>query len=1213
MFSKRIELLLTIFILIQTFSFAQKVENLRFEQIGKQIYIYYDLSGTSTGQLFDIQVFCSTDGGKTIGAPLKQLSGDAGPDIIGGTGKKIVWDVLAEQEKLTGNVLFELQIKSKSKEKESDISQIQEKNISQKPDIVQINETKTIFGSFIDQRDSKQYKTIPIGSQTWMAENLNYSTSTGSWCYSNNSANCDKYGMLYSWETAITVCPSGWHLPSDAEWTTLTSSIGDDSIAGSKLKEISIKHWNSPNSGATNETSFSALPGGYRYSGGIFGGIGDIGNWWTATESSDLKAWYRSMYYSRMVVSRGNSVTTSGFNVRCIQNLPLTISTPSVTNITSTSAICGGNIISDGGTPVISRGVCWSTSQNPTTADDKTFNGTGTGTFISDLIPLKENTTYYIRAFATNNIETTYGNQISFKTLQKDQISDIEGNIYNTVTIGSQVWFKENLKTTRYNDGSVITLVTDNTAWNTLKTPCYCWYLNKEAEYKDIYGALYNWYTVNTGKLCPTGWHLPTDAEWTTLTSSIGGDSTAGSKMKEKSTTHWNGPNSDATNETVFSALPGGYRYFGSFGSVGDIGNWWTATQSSTANAWHRSLYSSRKDVSRGNSVKSSGLSVRCIQNLPLTISTNSVTYITATSAICGGNISSDGGSTVTSRGVCWSTSQNPTVTHNKTSNGTGTGTFISNLISLKENTNYYIRAYVTNISDTSYGDQVSFKTLINTLQKDQISDIDGNIYNTVTIGNQIWLKENLKTSRYNDGNVIPLVADNTAWNILKTPGYCWYLNKEAEYKDIYGALYNWYTVNTGQLCPAGWHLPTDAEWTTLTSSFGGDSIAGSKLKEKSTTHWNGPNTDATNETVFSALPGGYRYFGSFGSIGDIGNWWTATQSSTVNAWHRSLYNSRKDVSRGNSVKSSGLSVRCIKYLTLTISTNSVTYITATSAICGGNISSDGGFAVTSRGVCWSTSQNPTIADNKTSSGTGTGTFISNIISLNENTIYYMRAYATNITDTVYGDQVSFKTLINTLKKDQISDIDGNIYNTVTIGSQIWLKENLKTTKFNDGTLIPSVTDGLVWDKLKTPGYCWYLNDEAGYKNIYGALYNWYAVSTGKLCPAGWHLPTDAEWTTLTSFIGGDSTAGSRLKETGTTHWNGPNTDATNETSFTALPGGYRYFGSFGSIGDIGNWWSATQSGTVNPWHRSLYSSRKDISRGNSVESSGLSVRCLKD
>jgi hypothetical protein len=102
MFSKRIELLLAIFILIQTFSFAQKVENLRFEQIGKQIYIYYDLSGTSTGQLFDIQVFCSTDGGKTIGAPLKQLSGDAGPDIIGGTGKKIVWDVLAEQEKLTG-------------------------------------------------------------------------------------------------------------------------------------------------------------------------------------------------------------------------------------------------------------------------------------------------------------------------------------------------------------------------------------------------------------------------------------------------------------------------------------------------------------------------------------------------------------------------------------------------------------------------------------------------------------------------------------------------------------------------------------------------------------------------------------------------------------------------------------------------------------------------------------------------------------------------------------------------------------------------------------------------------------------------------------------------------------------------------------------------------------------------------------------------------
>jgi uncharacterized protein (TIGR02145 family) len=914
MFSKRIELLLAILILIQTSSFAQKVENVRFEQTGKQITIYYDLAGTTTGQLFDIQVFCSTDGGKTIGAPLKRLTGDAGPGIKGGTGKKIVWDVLAEQEKLTGYVLFELQARRKSRE--PDISQIQGRSIPQEPDINQINETNIKFGSFTDQRDSKHYKTIQIGNQTWMAENLNYSTSTNSWCYSNNSANCDKYGMLYSWEIAKTVCPAGWHLPSDAEMTTLTSYIGGETVAGGKLKEMNTTHWKSPNTGATNETSFSALPGGYRYSGGIFGGIGDIGNWWTATDSSSLYAWRRSLYNSRTDISRGNSVKTSGFNVRCIQNSPLTISTNSVTFITSTSAICGGKISADEGDIVTSRGVCWSTSQYPTTAENITTNGKGTGVFNSNLISLMENTTYYIRAYAINTTDTTYGNQVSFKTLLKDQITDTEGNFYNTITIGTQVWMKENLKATSYNDNTVIPSVADGAVWDKLKTPGYCWYLN-ENEYKNIYGALYNWYAVNTGKLCPTGWHIPSDAEWTTLTSYIGGDSTAGSKLKEVSITHWNGPNADATNETSFTALPGGYRYNnGVFGFIGDNGNWWTATaESSPLNAWHRSLSGSRTDISHGNSIKTGGMSVRCIQDSHLTISTSSITYITATSAICGGNISSDGGTMVTSRGVCWSTSQNPTIADNKTTNGTGTGTFNSNLISLKENTIYYLRAYATNITDTAYGNQVSFKTLFNTLQKDQISDIEGNFYNTITIGTRVWMKENLKTTRYNDGTTIPSVADGTLWGKLKTPGYCWYLNNETEYKNIYGALYNWYTVNSGKLCPTGWHLPSDDEWTTLASFIGGNSKAGSKLKEVSITHWNGPNADATNETSFTALPGGYRYNnGVFGFIGDNGNWWTATaESNPLNAWHRSLSGSRTDISRGNSIKTGGMSVRCLK------------------------------------------------------------------------------------------------------------------------------------------------------------------------------------------------------------------------------------------------------------------------------------------------------------
>jgi uncharacterized protein (TIGR02145 family) len=142
-----------------------------------------------------------------------------------------------------------------------------------------------------------------------------------------------------------------------------------------------------------------------------------------------------------------------------------------------------------------------------------------------------------------------------------------------------------------------------------------------------------------------------------------------------------------------------------------------------------------------------------------------------------------------------------------------------------------------------------------------------------------------------------------------------------------------------------------------------------------------------------------------------------------------------------------------------------------------------------------------------------------------------------------------------------VTDGDGNVYNTVTIGTQIWMKGNLKTMKFNYGTSIPNVTDNTTWAGLTSAAYCWYNNDAATYKTTYGALYNWYAVDVasndGKnVCPAGWHIPSDAEWTTLTDYLGGASVAGSKLKETGTTHWLSPNTGATNESGFTALPGG---------------------------------------------------------
>jgi len=212
---------------------------------------------------------------------------------------------------------------------------------------------------------------------------------------------------------------------------------------------------------------------------------------------------------------------------------------------------------------------------------------------------------------------------------------------------------------------------------------------------------------------------------------------------------------------------------------------------------------------------------------------------------------------------------------------------------------------------------------------------------------------------------------------------------------------------------------------------------------------------------------------------------------------------------------------------------------------------------------------------------------------------------------------LSIIVIIHSCKKDDnnlIIDSDGNIYTSITIGTQVWMVENLKTTKYNDGTNIPLANDNSVWSNLNTAGYCWYNNDAATYNNTYGVLYNWYAINTGNLCPYGWHVPTDGEWTILTTFWGGSTVSGGKLKEQGTIHWQSPNTEATNESGFTGLPGGNRYDnGTFGSIGTYGGWWSSTEISTSVAWSLVMGYNSGGVNRGNYNKPMGFSVRCIKD
>jgi uncharacterized protein (TIGR02145 family) len=295
------------------------------------------------------------------------------------------------------------------------------------------------------------------------------------------------------------------------------------------------------------------------------------------------------------------------------------------------------------------------------------------------------------------------------------------------------------------------------------------------------------------------------------------------------------------------------------------------------------------------------------------------------------------------------------------------------------------------------------------------------------------------------------------------------------------------------------------------------------------------------------------------------------------------------------------------------LTTTAISVITPNTSKSGGNISSDGNSAVTSRGVCWSTSQNPTISDNKTSDGSGSGTFTSSITGLAESTTYYVRAYATNGIGTAYGNQVSFTTII--AAAGTVTDIDGNIYNTITIGTQVWTKENLRVTHYRNGDPITKVTDTNTWGALTTEAFCWYNNDAAANALIYGALYNWYAVSDPRnICPVGWHVPSDTEWSTLENNIGGIAVAGGKLKEVGTTHWSLPNIGATNETGFTALPSGYRYSsGIFDVLTFNGVFWTSTQENLYYSKYRYISYNNAEVTPASLHLRAGCSLRLVKD
>jgi len=493
------------------------------------------------------------------------------------------------------------------------------------------------------------------------------------------------------------------------------------------------------------------------------------------------------------------------------------ITTANITGITQTSAVSGGIVTSDGKAAVTARGICWGTAPKPNASGSKTSDGKGTGSFTSNLSGLTPNTKYYVRAYATNSEGTAYGNELSFSTNQ------VLGATITTTPVTS-------VATTTAVSGGNIT--------------------------SDGGGS------VTARGVC-----------WATTTNPTTSNS---------NTSDGSGTGSFISNITGLT--PGTLYYL-------------------------RAYASNSSGTVYGSEVSFTTLSVL----LPV-VTTADISSVTNNSAVSGGTVTSDGGGTITGRGICWGTSPAPTIDGTHTSEIGTTGSFTSTLTGLKDATYYYFRAYATNSAGTAYGNEMGFHTLL--------SDASGNLYNKVVIGTQVWMTENLKTKKYNDNTDIPNVPDNGTWSALTSGAYCWYDNDESANKQVYGALYNWYAVSSGKLCPAGWHVPTDEEWHKLALFLDANAvlatdesaIAGGKLKEAGTLHWNAPNTGATNSSGFKGLPGGSRNTnGTFGAVGYTGNFWSADETDLLNARIRELNSDNRKIRRLTLPKKSGFSIRCIR------------------------------------------------------------------------------------------------------------------------------------------------------------------------------------------------------------------------------------------------------------------------------------------------------------
>jgi uncharacterized protein (TIGR02145 family) len=890
-----------------------------------------------------------------------------------------------------------------------------------------------------------------------------------------------------------------------------------------------------------------------------------------------------------------------------------TVNTTAISNITGTGATTGGNVTSDGGAPVSVRGIAYGTTVNPTTSNNATIDGSGTGVFSSSLTSLTPATTYYVRAYATNSVGTAYGNSTSFSSLAPPTVTtsavssvtssgalsggDVLASGGATVTARGVAYGTMNNPTTQNNStvdgsgtGSFSSTLAGLTALTNYKVRAYA---------TNSVGTSYGIQESFTTLGLPTiSTNSISSISSTAATSGGNVSSDGGSTVTARGIVYNN-----LQNPTTSDNFTNNGTGTGSFISV--------VTGLSASTLYYIRAYATNSvGTAYGNQ-----LSFTTSAPTIATVTTLGATMITASTASLEGEVLSDGGSAVTAKGMAYSAiNANPTISNSTTNNGNGTGYFLSSLSGLNATTSYYVRAYATNNLGTAYGNTVNFTTYglptVSTTNVTNVFSTSANTGGNVTSSGGLGV--NARGIAYGT-STNPTIANNTTNDGSGTGSFLTFLSGLNASTLYYARAYASNSLGTSYGNQVSFTTSAPTLATVNTNSVTSIGTNGAVVEGNVVSNggvavtmrgvaYGTMNNPTTSNSVVTAGGGTGVFSVSLSGL---------TNLTAYNV--RAYAINSAGTAYGNQINFSTVSLP-------TVTTTAVSGVLSTQATSGGNVTSSGGGSVTARGVAYGTSQNPTTFGLTTVNGSGTGVFTSSIAGLSPTTLYYVRAYATTSAGTAYGSQVSFTTTAVPFicGTNTVSDVDGNVYNTVQIGAQCWTQSNLKVSKYRNGDNISTGLGNTVWSNTTSGAYAIYNNDPVN-DGLYGKLYNHFAAMDSRgLCPTGWHVPTDGEWTTLETFLGGSSVAGGALKSTVTQPtpggWLAPNSGATNSSGFAAGPGGKRDSdGAYTLLGTHGYWWSSSTSG-FNGWYRYLGYNGGGIYRLLNVDRrGGYSVRCVKD